>query len=85
MTMKSKLIVSALIAAFVTFIPASRAVQYPVKVCIVTGDDLGDDPVVANYKGEQIPLCCKSCLKKFNANPQKYTALYDKELAKRKK
>ena len=58
---------------------------YPLKVCIVTNDELGDDPVTANYKGRSILLCCKSCVRKFNANPEKYVAILDKELAKRKK
>jgi hypothetical protein len=43
--------------------------------CIVTGDTLGGDngpPVSVTYKGQTIKLCCKACVRKFNANPEKY-------------
>ena len=43
--------------------------------CIVTGDTLGGDngpPVTVTYKGRTIRLCCKACVRKFNANPEKY-------------
>lgn len=72
----------AALAAFAT--PQLHAAAFPLKTCIVSGDDLGDDPVDVNYKGRVIRLCCKSCVKKFNANPAKYMAILDKEIAKKK-
>ena len=46
-------------------------------VCPVSGDKVGDvgKPVYAQYKGQTIAFCCKSCLKKFNKNPDKYGPL----------
>ena len=47
------------------------------KTCIVTGDTFGGDkgaPVSVTYKGRTIMLCCKSCVRKFNASPEKYLA-----------
>lgn len=71
--------------AATAFTPKLVAAVFPVKTCIVSGEDLGDDPVAVSYKGRNIGLCCKSCVKKFNANPEKYAAIFDKEMAKRKK
>jgi hypothetical protein len=82
--MKLNIALSALTALVFAFAPPANAAKNNVKLCIVTGEDLGDDPVLVKYKGREIPLCCKSCVKKFNANPEKYVAAYDKELAKRK-
>ena len=82
-----KYLALALLAAFTVMAPP-RAVAnaaYPLKICVVSGDDLGDDPVDVNYKGRTIRLCCKSCVKKFNANPTKYMTLVDQELAKKNK
>jgi YHS domain-containing protein len=46
-------------------------------VCPVSGDKVGDvgKPVYVEYKGQTIAFCCKSCLKKFNKNPDKYGPL----------
>ena len=47
---------------------------YPLKTCIVSDEKLGDmgDAYVFTYKGQEIKLCCKGCLKDFNKDPQKY-------------
>ncbi|WP_395750103.1 YHS domain-containing protein [Prosthecobacter sp.] len=49
---------------------------YPLKVCLVTGNDLNSmgGPVSTVYNGQEIKFCCKPCLKKFEANPSKYLA-----------
>lgn len=54
------------------------------KICPVTGDSLGGDmgpPVSYNDGKRTILLCCKSCVKKYKANPAKYAAATDKALA----
>jgi YHS domain-containing protein len=66
----------------------SRAAEYPVKNCVVSGEQIGADmgaPYKLEYKGRAFILCCKSCAKKFNKNPEKYVKKYDEELAKSKK
>jgi len=48
---------------------------YPLKTCIVSGETLGGDmgkPYVFTYQGQEIKLCCKDCLKKFNKEPAKF-------------
>lgn len=65
----------------------AHADDYPIKTCVVTGDAFGGDlgpPIDVNYKGRKVRLCCKSCVKKFNANPDKYMAILDAESAKKK-
>ena len=45
-----------------------KAKPYPLKTCIVSGDDLGEmgDPVVFTDKGQEIKLCCKPCRQDFD-------------------
>lgn len=53
---------------------AASAKPYPLKVCLVTDNDLGSmgTPVTLVHEGQTVKLCCKPCVKKFKANPQKY-------------
>ena len=60
---------------------------YPLKTCIVSGEELGGDmgkPVLMEYKGRTIQLCCKDCVKKFNAEPEKYIKVLDEAEKKAK-
>lgn len=45
-------------------------------VCPVSGEALGSmgEPIVVTHEGKEVKLCCKSCLKDFNADPATYTA-----------
>ena len=55
--------------------PAKPGVKaYPLETCIVSGEKLGEmgKPVVFEYKGQEIKLCCKSCRKKFDKDPAKF-------------
>ena len=47
---------------------------YTPTTCIVSGDKLGEmgKPVVFEYKGQEIKLCCKDCRKDFDKDPAKY-------------
>lgn len=49
---------------------------YPRDTCIVTGNKLGSmGPVITQvHNGQEVKFCCKPCVKKFAANPAKYTA-----------
>ena len=50
------------------------AKPYPIDTCIVSDDKLGEmgKPVVFEYKGQEIKLCCKSCRKDFDKDPAKF-------------
>lgn len=47
---------------------------YPLKLCIVTDNDLGSmgDERSFVYEGQEIKICCKPCEKKFLKTPAKY-------------
>jgi YHS domain-containing protein len=64
----------------------SKAKPYPLKTCVVSGEKFGDmDPYVFVYKGQEIKLCCKDCLKDFNKAPAKYVKKIQEAEAKAKK
>lgn len=42
-------------------------------VCPVSGEEIDkDDHTTYTYSGKTYNLCCKKCLKKFKADPEKY-------------
>ena len=45
-------------------------------VCIVSGEEL-DSKVTADYKGKTYGFCCKTCLKKFTKDPEKYVTKFE--------
>lgn len=52
-----------------------KAKPYPLKTCVVTDEKLGGemgDPYVFTHEGQEMKLCCKSCLKTFNKDSKKY-------------
>jgi hypothetical protein len=55
---------------------SETAKPYPLDKCIVTGEKLGADPDMKPHTftvdGQEVKLCCKSCLKDFNKNKAKY-------------
>lgn len=55
--------------------PAGVPDNYPLKTCPVSGEKIGEmgKPVKASHNGTDVYLCCKSCLKDFNKDPEKYT------------
>ncbi len=52
----------------------SNAKPYPLTTCVVSGEKLGEMGEAYTFEkdGQEIKLCCKSCLKDFNKNPAKY-------------
>ena len=53
-----------------------KARPYPLKTCVVSDEEIGKDPGmkphVFTHQGQEVKLCCKSCLKDFNKEPAKY-------------
>lgn len=73
------LIAIAALAAFL--VPSAHAGKQ--HICPVSGDTLGGDmgpPVPYADGGKTIEFCCKSCVKKYKANPAKYAAAVQKAL-----
>lgn len=44
------------------------------EVCPVSKEPIEDNSITHEYKGKTYALCCKSCLKKFKADPEKYVS-----------
>jgi YHS domain-containing protein len=49
---------------------------YPLKSCVVSGDDLGSmgSVYVHKHEGVTVKFCCDSCLKDFEKDPKTYLA-----------
>ncbi len=72
------LVLSFLTAPLVSLAADQKAAvkpkPYTLKTCVISGDKLGEmgEPYVFVYEGQEIKLCCKSCLKDFKKDPAKY-------------
>ena len=66
---------------------AEKAKPYPLKTCAVSDEKLGEmgKPYVFTHGGQEIQLCCKSCLKDFKKEPSKYLKKVDAAAKKDKK
>ena len=55
---------------------------YLLPTCVVSGKKLGSmgDPIVLTHEGQQIKLCCKGCVKRFNAKPADYVKKMNEKL-----
>ena len=53
--------------------------DYPLDVCVVTGEKLGSmgDPIVIQHEGREVRFCCKGCPDTFRKDPAKYLAKLD--------
>src|SRR6188472_1956029 len=58
---------------------AEKAKPYPLEKCVVSDEKLGEmgKPFVFTHEGQEIKLCCKSCLKDFQKDPAKYLKKLD--------
>ncbi len=56
------------------------------KTCPVSGQALGSmgEPIKVTAKGRSIFLCCSGCVKKFQADPEKYFKKLDEQKDKKK-
>ena len=56
--------------------PAGQPKPYPLKVCIVTDNDLDSmsDESSLIHEGQTVKFCCPPCEKKFLKNPARYLA-----------
>jgi hypothetical protein len=57
---------------------AKKPKPYPLSTCVVSDEKIGADPSMKPYvfteAGQEVKLCCKSCLKDFNKDKAKYMA-----------
>ena len=57
-----------------------QAVDVGNKICPVMGGKVSDENFY-EYKGKRYGLCCPMCEAAFKADPKKYSAIADKEVA----
>lgn len=72
---KMSILVTSVFSMMLLSLPVQAEGSKEVKKCPVSGDAVGGDkgpPVEVTYQGKTYTLCCKSCVRKFNANPEKY-------------
>lgn len=63
----------------------TAAVKVNNTVCPITGEKVDmNNPETVEYKGKVYNLCCPSCAKGFNADPEKYSAIAEQSLSKNK-
>lgn len=71
----------------VTNAVANKPIPYPLDVCPVSDDKLGEmgKPYVFVYEGQEIKFCCSGCKKDFLKEPKKYLKKIKELAAKQKK
>jgi len=86
MKLKTNLLALSILVAIASVLTVSCATNgssvssgvkpYTADTCIVTDNELGSmgDPVTMVHKGQEVKFCCKPCVSKFKANPDKYLA-----------
>lgn len=62
----------------------AQSATYPLKKCVVSGEDLGSmgDAVNFVHEGTLIKLCCDHCLPDVEKDPAKYVAMVKEAIAK---
>lgn len=55
----------------------TSATAYPIKVCVVSGEDLGSmgKPEDVVFKDVLVKLCCEGCKEDFEKDPAKFVAI----------
>lgn len=73
------LIASVLLAATLYVQAEEKKDEYPLRICIVSGEELGEhgEPFVYKYKGQEVRFCCKDCLGDFEEDPELYLKLIE--------
>jgi len=52
----------------------TASASYPLKTCVVSGEELGDDRVAYKWGDTEVQFCCPDCVKDFEKEPEKYLA-----------
>jgi len=62
---------------------ADSSDQYPLDVCVVSGEKLGSmgPPVEVEVEGRTVKLCCAACKPQLLAEPAKYLAMFNESAA----
>ncbi len=72
--MPNKFFLGLFAALLLTAATELRAGEMVNTICPIMTDHKANSKRVVEYEGKTYGFCCKSCVKKFNKNPQKYLA-----------
>ncbi len=63
---------------------AAQSATYPLKTCVVSGEELGSMGESVNYvhEGTLIKLCCDHCKPDLDKDPSKFVAMVKEAIAK---
>jgi hypothetical protein len=53
-------------------VDAAEPKPYPLTTCIVSGDKIDPNVPATVHNNQQVRFCCKGCIKKFEACPDKF-------------
>jgi hypothetical protein len=65
-------VVILLLVGLVNMTNAADPKPYPLTTCIVSGDKIDPELPSIVHNNQQVRFCCKACVKKFQANPDKF-------------
>ena len=73
-----KKILFPILLAFL-FVSCSKESAYPLKTCVISGNELDShgEPYVHKHEGRTVKFCCEPCVEDFNEDPAKYLAKLD--------
>lgn len=83
---RTAVLLTGLVAGVLSARAADKPKPYPLKTCVVSGEEINDKgemkPHAFTHRGQEVKLCCKSCLKDFNKEPAKYLKKMEEEAKK---
>jgi hypothetical protein len=64
-------------AGAMKLVKTTPSASYPLKKCVVSGEELGSmgDPVAYKWGDVEVQFCCDDCVAKFEKEPEKYAAM----------
>lgn len=65
---------SVLLVGFGIDLAVAEETSLNIMCPVMTGEE-ADPNITVEYRGKRVALCCKTCMRKFQANPEKYLHL----------
>jgi len=59
-----------------TLEPITPSADYPLRTCVVSGEELGGmgDVAAYRYDGTEVQFCCAGCVEEFEKSPDEFVA-----------
>lgn len=68
---------TAAAAGAMKLVKTTPSASYPLKKCVVSGEELGSmgEPVAYKWGDVEVQFCCSDCVEKFEKEPEKFLAM----------